>query len=73
MAEWIADYATSFIETSDLQAEVDSYMKQFDLSKTREEEEEKLKEGQPDDDGWITVTKQYVFCKSLENKNIHIF
>jgi hypothetical protein len=26
--------------------------------KEKEEEEAKLKEGQPDDEGWITVTKQ---------------
>lgn len=35
-------------------------MKEFDDRKKREEEEGKLKEGQPDDDGWITVTKQQV-------------
>jgi hypothetical protein len=36
-------------------------MEEFDKRKEREEKEEKLKEGQPDDDGWITVTKQQVF------------
>ncbi len=66
--EWIADYASSFIEIKELQAEVDNYMKEFDERKQREEEQEKLKEGQPDDEGWITVTKQYVITLRSVNK-----
>ncbi len=56
--EWISEYESSFIDPKALQKEIDSFMSEFDTRKEREEEEAKLKEGQPDDEGWITVTKQ---------------
>lgn len=56
--EWISEYESSFIDPNALQKEIDSFMSEFDTRKEREEEEAKLKEGQPDDEGWITVTKQ---------------
>ncbi len=56
--EWISEYESSFIDPKALQKEIDSFMSEFDTRKEREEEEAKLKEGQPDNEGWITVTKQ---------------
>lgn len=56
--EWISQYESSFIDPKALQKEIDTFMSEFDTRKEREEEEAKLKEGQPDDEGWITVTKQ---------------
>lgn len=58
VSEWVKDYEESFIDTKALQAEVDRYMKEFDSKKAKEEEEMRNKEGQPDEEGWITVTKQ---------------
>ncbi|XP_046447845.1 ribosomal RNA-processing protein 7 homolog A-like [Daphnia pulex] len=57
LEKWISQYESSFIDPKALQTEVDTFMSEFDTSKEREEEEAKLKEGQPDDEGWITVTK----------------
>lgn len=54
------DYQASFIDEKALQTEVDNYMSEFDQKKQKEEEEMRMKEGQPDEDGWITVTKQYI-------------
>ena len=43
-------------------------MNKFDQKKLREEEEMRAKEGQPDNDGWITVTKQLeLFLYFLRN------
>jgi hypothetical protein len=56
--EWISQYESSFIDPKALQKEIDTFMSEFDTRKEREEEEAKLKEGQPDNEGWITVTKQ---------------
>jgi hypothetical protein len=56
--EWISQYESSFIDPKALQKEIDTFMSEFDSRKEREEEEAKLKEGQPDNEGWITVTKQ---------------
>ena len=60
-SEWISEYESSFVDPKALQVEIDKYMSEFDKRKQQEEEDAKLKEGQPDDDGWITVTKQQVF------------
>nr|CAH0100194.1 unnamed protein product [Daphnia galeata] len=57
LEKWILEYEKSFVNPKALQEEIDRYMEEFDKRKEREEKEEKLKEGQPDDDGWITVTK----------------
>lgn len=59
-SEWVEDYQASFIDEKALQTEVDNYMSEFDQKKQKEEEEMRMKEGQPDEDGWITVTKQYI-------------
>lgn len=57
-AEWMEDYESSFIDSKRLQQEIDKYMSDFDQKKQVEEENMRLTEGKPDDDGWITVTKQ---------------
>lgn len=40
-------------------------MKSFDKKKEMEEEKLKAKEGEPDDEGWVTVTKQKVFLNGI--------
>ena len=41
-----------------IQEEVDKYMAAYDQKKEEEERLSKEKEGVPDDDGWVTVTRQ---------------
>jgi len=41
-----------------LSSEIENYMQQFDARKAIEDEYMRMKDGQPDADGWITVTKQ---------------
>lgn len=56
--EWMKDYHDSFVNAPALQAEVDRYMEEFDRKKQKEDEKLRMKEGEPDDEGWVTVTKQ---------------
>ncbi len=52
------DYQDSFVNAPALQAEVDRYMEEFDRKKQKEDEKLRMKEGEADDEGWVTVTKQ---------------
>jgi len=56
--EWVKDYQDSFVNAPALQAEVDRYMEEFDRKKQKEDEKLRMKEGEADDEGWVTVTKQ---------------
>lgn len=58
LTEWTHSYKEQFVDPKALQAEIDRYMKEFDAKKQKEEEELRAKEGEPDEEGWITVTKQ---------------
>ena len=58
LSEWAKDYAQSFVNAKELQEEVDKYMAAYDQKKEEEERLSKEKEGVPDDDGWVTVTRQ---------------
>lgn len=57
LSKWIQEYEQSFIKVKDLSSEIENYMQQFDARKAREDEDMRMKDGQPDADGWITVTK----------------
>ena len=46
------------MNAKELQEEVDKYMAAYDQKKEEEERLSKEKEGVPDDDGWVTVTRQ---------------
>jgi len=54
--KWVNEYNSGIVKESTLQESVDKYMKEYDtkVSKEKQEEEEL---GEPDEDGWVTVTK----------------
>ncbi|XP_073442796.1 ribosomal RNA-processing protein 7 homolog A [Dendrobates tinctorius] len=54
--KWIEDYEKSFVDVIVLQAEIDKYMQEDDHKVATKEDKEK--EGVPDEDGWITVTRK---------------
>lgn len=56
--EWVQNYAKSFVSAQELQTEVDEFMKVYDEKKEAEERLAKEKEGVPDDEGWVTVSRQ---------------
>ncbi|KAM4021710.1 ribosomal RNA-processing protein 7 homolog A isoform 2-T2 [Anomaloglossus baeobatrachus] len=56
--KWIEDYKKSFVDVDALQAEIDTYMQEYDEKVTTKEDKAKEKEGVPDEDGWITVTRK---------------
>lgn len=56
--EWVEEYKSKVIDTKALQEEIDNYMKAFDKKQQEEEEKMRLQEGEPDEEGWVAVTKQ---------------
>lgn len=54
---WIEDYEMSLVDVTKLQAEVEQYMQEYD-KKVAEKEEEAKEEVEPDEDGWVTVTRK---------------
>ncbi|XP_071983241.1 ribosomal RNA-processing protein 7 homolog A [Engystomops pustulosus] len=56
--KWISDYEASFIDVAALQAEIDKYMDKYDGKEKKKEVKAKEKEGVPDKEGWITVTRK---------------
>lgn len=58
LTEWIESYEHSFVDVESLQKEIDVYIEKYDAKKALEDHEMRMKEGQPDEEGWITVTKQ---------------
>ena len=57
--EWINNYRNQFIDSKELQKEIDEYLKTYDENKSNEEKKAKEGFNQPDEDGWITVTKAH--------------
>ncbi|CAH1391094.1 unnamed protein product [Nezara viridula] len=55
---WCKEYNRKLINPADIKDEIDNYMEEYD--KKVEEEEMRLKEitAEPDEEGWITVTKK---------------
>jgi len=51
---WMKDYGELYPKESSVQSIVNEYMVEYDLNKAKEEEARK-EEGQPDDEGWVTV------------------
>lgn len=57
LPKWCKDYNNRLINPEEIQKEIDEYMAKYD--KIVEEEESRLKEAaEPDEEGWITVTKK---------------
>lgn len=54
---WVESYEMSLINVAELQAEVEQYMQEYD-QKVAEKEEKEKEEGEPDEDGWVTVTRK---------------
>ncbi|KAF4519350.1 hypothetical protein B566_EDAN011356 [Ephemera danica] len=55
---WKAEYDARIPDVEELQAEIDSFMEKHDKQVSEEERKLKETEGQPDDEGWITVTRR---------------
>ena len=53
---WIQDYRSKWPDPSCLQAEIDDYLMQFE-EQVAKKQEEAAKQGQPDEESWITVTR----------------
>ena len=51
-------YEDQFVEIKSLQTTVDEFMRHYDKTKAKEEKKLKANEGVPDDEGWITVTRE---------------
>eukprot|EP01138_Halocafeteria_seosinensis_P003079 gb/GECG01003147.1/.p1 GENE.gb/GECG01003147.1/~~gb/GECG01003147.1/.p1 ORF type:complete len:339 (+),score=61.14 gb/GECG01003147.1/:1-1017(+) len=56
--KWVADYWASRPDPDTLQAEVDEYMKTFEIKEKESEEEKKRMAQQPDEEGFVTVTSK---------------
>ncbi|WAR31285.1 RRP7A-like protein [Mya arenaria] len=55
--KWCSDYQADVLDRSTLQAEIDTYMAEYDRKVQEEMERAKASEGVPDDEGWVTVTR----------------
>ena len=53
---WIQDYRSKWPDPSSLQAELDDYMMQLE-EQVAKKQEEAAKQGQADEESWITVTR----------------
>lgn len=56
LQKWCDDYLARLPNPVELQSEIDSYIAAYDDKKQLEDEQAKNQE--PDDDGWVTVTKK---------------
>jgi hypothetical protein len=55
--EWIEDYRSKWPDPTSLQNEIDDYMMKFDEHTAKKQEEAAAKRGEPDEEGWITVSR----------------
>ncbi|XP_064011179.1 ribosomal RNA-processing protein 7 homolog A isoform X2 [Pogoniulus pusillus] len=58
ISKWIANYAASVVDPEELKAEVDDYMQAYDKKIAEEEAKAAEKEGVPDAEGWVKVTRK---------------
>ncbi|KAM6143223.1 putative ribosomal RNA-processing protein 7 homolog B [Erethizon dorsatum] len=56
--QWISDYADVVAGPEALRVEVDMFMEAYDKKIAEEEAKAKEKEGVPDEEGWMKVTRQ---------------
>ncbi|XP_078620789.1 ribosomal RNA-processing protein 7 homolog A-like [Branchiostoma floridae x Branchiostoma japonicum] len=57
MKKWCQKYTQDKPDIAELQSELDSYMADYDKRKQEELEREKSRGEEPDEEGWITVTR----------------
>ncbi|XP_078701188.1 ribosomal RNA-processing protein 7 homolog A-like isoform X2 [Branchiostoma floridae x Branchiostoma belcheri] len=57
MKKWCQKYTQDRPDVAELQSELDSYMADYDKRKQEELEKEKAQGEEPDEEGWITVTR----------------
>lgn len=58
---WKAAHDAKICDPEELQAEIDSFMQEYDKETNKEEKKQKELEGKPDEEGWVTVTRRLVF------------
>ncbi|NXJ88013.1 RRP7A protein, partial [Corythaixoides concolor] len=58
ISKWIDSYAASVVDREELQAEVDTYMQEYDKKIAEEEAKAAKEEGVPDEEGWVKVTRR---------------
>ncbi|XP_066903968.1 putative ribosomal RNA-processing protein 7 homolog B [Halyomorpha halys] len=58
LPKWCKEYNRALINPADIKDEIDNYMEEYD--RKVEEEEKRLKEltTEPDEEGWVTITKK---------------
>ncbi|GFU10347.1 ribosomal RNA-processing protein 7 homolog A [Nephila pilipes] len=55
--KFIRAYNNSFIDAQQLQDEISDFMKEYDTKQEEEKQKEKEKLEEPDEEGWVTVSK----------------
>ena len=58
LQEWNKEYNESFPDKKDLEEEIKVFMDKYDAEMIKKDEEEKAL-SQPQEDGWVTVTRRY--------------
>jgi len=57
LSKWCSEYKTKFHDSSALKDDIDSYMADFDKAEEERKKEERKRRNQPDEEGWVTVTR----------------
>jgi len=58
LEKWIKEYNNAIVPLSDLEENVKQYMMNFEKGEIQRIQEEKNNEGQPDEEGWVKVTRR---------------
>lgn len=64
--EWCQEYNSNFSNPTEMQKEIDEFMSKYD-KELRNEEKLKKQNAEPDDCGWVTVTKKLVLLIYIWN------
>ncbi|KAH0616823.1 hypothetical protein JD844_028237 [Phrynosoma platyrhinos] len=56
--KWIAKYAASIVDPTELKTEVDGFMQTYDQKIAKEEAKAEKEDGVPDEEGWVKVTRK---------------
>lgn len=62
--EWCQKYNSSFVDSSQMQKEIDKSIAKYDKELSKSERLAK-KSAEPNDEGWVTVTKKLVLTLIL--------
>jgi len=58
LRRWVARYNSRLVDVSTLENNVKTFMTNYEQAELRKKEEEKNNDGQPDEDGWITISRK---------------